>query len=1002
MPVNWKFAQNIRLGGITPGFISETDAIRQTQTARSILDSLSHQPGIVLADEVGMGKTYVAMAVIASVLIATKGRPPVIVMTPPGLVSKWKAEWQQFKSKCVASPQLLTPFKDTFAGNPTEFFRAMGDRATRSHLIWMSTSCFSRGLQDPWVKLALCRIARSQTRMSTEARNRFYKWADGLVRMQSRRKVTPELIRRLMDIPLDCWHDRLVAEDVIEKDDPGLVPLHLIRNADHLDCSSLVTVLNGGTIPGRQGGVSNDRLKEARVEFNKACQDAYSDWIRKADWGASLLVLDEAHHAKNDETALAKMLRGGDLQEVEHLILGGKEANQPIFWDKFDRMLFMTATPFQLGHAELIRVLRSFAAARWTGSAAPDHDRQHFDVALNNLEKRLNENQKCGRLLDDHWSKISHQRIRPHAPAGTDLANASAAWWKSVEAGEGDPFDREIFETVQRFLATKAIAQDDADSPWSSLRAWVIRHNRAKTVRTLGGQERPRRVGRHGQAICDSGESEAVGGAGLDLGAEDPLPFLLAARAQGELAAGLGRGRAFFAEGLASSYEAFHHTRDERGADVREAADHAETEILKDKDSFQSIVPVEWYERQIEAFVPDRLRVDEASRHPKLNAVVHRAVDLWRRGEKVLIFCTYRQTARALREHIRNAIENAILRLVAEKADLKPTHDREARQVLKRGALRLSKLDGSLHGEVVRFLNSVFEQDEFQDLNEHRSALVKLLIGYIRSHSFLARYLPSVAFSGESENAAPAFFDAISGTKDASDNTLRDRVQEFLRFAQELAARGREAVSLEDEEKLDPLGDYLKAVAASIGAKEDERDEAAEIGQRASFRALQVVRMVNGATPQDIRERVMLAFNSPLFPEILISSKVLGEGVDLHRFCRFIIHHDLSWNPSDIEQRTGRLDRIRCRAETTGRSIIVYEPYIAESADEKLYRVLRDRERWFQVVMGQKFRFDERTAEKIAERVPLPQRLAESLVFDLTRPTADLRPGVVPPAPGAA
>ena len=59
----------------------------------------------------------------------------------------------------------------------------------------------------------------------------------------------------------------------------------------------------------------------------------------------------------------------------------------------------------------------------------------------------------------------------------------------------------------------------------------------------------------------------------------------------------------------------------------------------------------------------------------------------------------------------------------------------------------------------------------------------------------------------------------------------------------------------------------------------------------------------------------MLAFNSPLFPEVLVSSAVLSEGVDLHRFCRHVIHHDLCWNPSTLEQRTGRLDRIRCKAE---------------------------------------------------------------------------------------
>ena len=150
-----------------------------------------------------------------------------------------------------------------------------------------------------------------------------------------------------------------------------------------------------------------------------------------------------------------------------------------------------------------------------------------------------------------------------------------------------------------------------------------------------------------------------------------------------------------------------------------------------------------------------------------------------------------------------------------------------------------------------------------------------------------------------------------------------------------------------------------------------------------SYRVLQPVRMVFGETKPDARQRLMLAFNSPMFPEILISSAVLGEGVDLHRFCRHVIHHDFCWNPSTLEQRTGRLDRIRCKAETTRRPIVVYEPYLEGTQDEKQYRVVKDRERWFNVVMGERLDLDERSTDRLAERVPLPDELAKSLALRL-------------------
>jgi superfamily II DNA/RNA helicase len=127
----------------------------------------------------------------------------------------------------------------------------------------------------------------------------------------------------------------------------------------------------------------------------------------------------------------------------------------------------------------------------------------------------------------------------------------------------------------------------------------------------------------------------------------------------------------------------------------------------------------------------------------------------------------------------------------------------------------------------------------------------------------------------------------------------------------------------------------------------------------------------------------MLTFNSPFFPEVLIASSVMAEGVDLHRFCRYVIHHDLDWNPSTLEQRTGRLDRIGAKTETCGQPIRIYLPFIAETQDEKMYRVVMDRERWFSVVMGEKFTVGVHSTEKMAQRIPLPPSLAQKLAFKL-------------------
>ena len=85
----------------------------------------------------------------------------------------------------------------------------------------------------------------------------------------------------------------------------------------------------------------------------------------------------------------------------------------------------------------------------------------------------------------------------------------------------------------------------------------------------------------------------------------------------------------------------------------------------------------------------------------------------------------------------------------------------------------------------------------------------------------------------------------------------------------------------------------------------------------------------------------------------------------------------------NLEQRTGRVDRLGAKAERARKSIHLYLPYVAATQDEKMFRVVRDRERWFQVVMGEKYEVDEAATDARATRVPLPASAARALAFRL-------------------
>jgi ATP-dependent helicase HepA len=57
------------------------------------------------------------------------------------------------------------------------------------------------------------------------------------------------------------------------------------------------------------------------------------------------------------------------------------------------------------------------------------------------------------------------------------------------------------------------------------------------------------------------------------------------------------------------------------------------------------------------------------------------------------------------------------------------------------------------------------------------------------------------------------------------------------------------------------------------------------------------------------RDRMVARFRDPEGPRVMISTEAGGEGRNF-QFCHALVHYDLPWSPSAIEQRIGRLDRV--------------------------------------------------------------------------------------------
>ena len=68
---------------------------------------------------------------------------------------------------------------------------------------------------------------------------------------------------------------------------------------------------------------------------------------------------------------------------------------------------------------------------------------------------------------------------------------------------------------------------------------------------------------------------------------------------------------------------------------------------------------------------------------------------------------------------------------------------------------------------------------------------------------------------------------------------------------------------------------------------------------------------IKGANRKD---SIRGAFNSPLKPFVLATTSIGQEGLDFHNYCRRIMHWNLPGNPIDLEQREGRINRYKCLA----------------------------------------------------------------------------------------
>lgn len=943
----YKMPTELVLGRRINERVPQADQERQRAEVQHILHRLRTQPGVILADEVGMGKTFVALAVAFSIAMRSP-KGPVVIMVPSNLVDKWKLDLRTFGDLYLDGCKPVD--RDTASGqvsrgksvcrfgvalHSVDLLKLLDDApGERCHIIFLAQRAMARRQTDKWVRLALIgealrRHGRGKAARLIQVKKQIPRFVGELIYAlgeQRAQAAGTELWERLLQSSPEAWRDIYNSEvrDASKqlKDHP--VPKAVTRAMNRVDLKALAEALQGMPIRAKGGDTRvSERIKTVRGALAKVEADLWKDLLAKAQWRSPLLVMDEAHHLKNADTALARHFKAADLDQ--DLKTGDATLSKT-----FDRMLFLTATPFQLGHHELVQVLRRF------GDVRPDEaalgPRENFDVAMKGLGDRLDDSQRAAVAFQRSWSKL------PPAEVIDDLE----AWWAQMVSMPVDSLSHHQRAVVEAYLAAKRTR----DAAEEALRPWVVRHNKGTY---WSGTAITRRTRVDGGAIASPSVIR-----GIQVPPDQLLPFFLAARSV------VRGGQDLLGEALCSSYEAFRHTRSHRVVEKDNVDDEGQI-----ADVGTDLSHSRWYLQEFDRAL-DR---SSGANHPKLSATVKKVVDLWETGEKVLVFAFYRRTCRALRIHISEEIKRRMLAVAARRLGKEPgeidrlAFDRVIESVQKRfvddskspGRKALNRaIDGILQRHDSK-LTSVGVR------SSQRDEISDVIRRFFRVPTTLVRSFPL----GEMGSLTPVeAVDLALDHQDQSGTTWRQKFNGFVSFLIECSG----------EERRQFIEAALRTQTGGIRVEDDEDDEDATV-------TLANVQVATGVTKRETRSRLMRAFNTPFFPDILVCSEVMGEGVDLQRSCRHVVHHDLAWNPSTIEQRTGRIDRLACKAE--GRHpIMVYVPYLAGTADERQYQVMTDRERWFRVVMGQ-----EEVAKLISTEtsagLPLPESVSNELGFKL-------------------
>ena len=953
------------------------DIERQEDTINRALEMLDSQPGVVLADEVGMGKTYEALGIAAAIKNAHPHAKIVVVTPGPDLNKKWQEEFSRFREmfnfgKDIVACEGLTEFvkvqrspKGTICLVPVTMFR--GGRKRRDQLYLLSLYCYWKRFHGNTANALIRRFDESATRIADLRQNKFLEEFD-LLGFSNVDSYLQSAFRR-----------RSSSETA------GLDDLY--------ETSGLVAFENKDAV--------TKALYRARFELTQRL-------IRTID----LLIVDEAHKLKNPGSITT-------------------QAVMSIFDRRFERALFLTATPFQLDVGELGQVFALFTRAK---RASP-----HLKTSIKILLQDVREYQRKYEEFQSTWVSLDPDSVAEFHSS----FNSGNLQLETIQ----DPVLRTVAEQFASLKDLKHRKIEPGFRQWMirSLREEkrTYRETLHRPIHAEGAEILPfllyerfiaelfRQGRRTHKAAAEINMVSSFSAAkqGTLLSTSDNIP--VEAEAYWHLLRQI-------LEDL--QHNASHPKSTDVIQDSIRAAERNEktlifcsrvatlSQLRRELDALWEMHVLErWryvYPDAGESEIYDTL--DDSSRRKHGRHSLLR--DRFHRPHDALYLALREPYLRTLdpRTHLepsRRTIVDWVLRrlpLVVSEANRilstvrvgKTSAERRDYQLAKRcveqAALRKfeedqrTSLDGYeglqnlLHPDYLRF-GLDLSDDEFEAIsigNERpkwrvNDDLARLVLG--NAESLWCN------LSVELNELSP---------RNLKSQELRVRVVEQLAryltykqvtFLPDLLTAAHDAglrVESVESAALLEYADFFWSSASGQQWRKKLQSFLVYFSNRNSEQQLSIldgsIRTINftrDTADGESRQRLREAFNTPLYPMVLIANEVMQEGLDLHKNCRRVVHHDLVWNPAQIEQRIGRVDRLgslvsRLREQDRAATLSVRYPTICDTIDERLFRTVKTREKWLEFLLGASPDFSEYTYDEL-EPSPLPDQLAKDLVIDL-------------------